>query len=214
LPPEELELSGRLRRGPRGFGVIMALDYESSEVGPYSEMLYIPGRVTLEREETGRIGRKPRSLYRGHSISDIWVTSELSRASGTENWGIPKRLGRISWEGDGGEARRVLLEDTRGGALLELEISPSGGPLNRIGAAINLPFTHRFLPRRLIQTTRTQLFSTLIEASGRVCPIFGARLKAHSGTASEICSRKVVAAFHLTQVNLLFPRPELRVNLR
>jgi hypothetical protein len=214
LPPEELERSGRVQKGPRGFGVIMILDYDSSDAGAYSEFLYIPGRVTLRREETGSFGRRPRYLYRGHSISDIWVTSELSRASGTANWGIPKRLGRIVWEDDVGYGRRMLLADARGGPLLEMTIPPVARLLSRLGESIALPFTHRFLPRRLVQTTRTQLYSTSIEASGRVRPIFGVRLKALSGTTTEICSRRVLPAFRISQVTLRFPPPELRVNLR
>jgi hypothetical protein len=72
--PEALSASfkGRL-------GVIMYLDYISSDVGPYKELLFIPGMFS--------IGGKDH-----FSITKIYVSTMASVINGQNNWGIPKEL--------------------------------------------------------------------------------------------------------------------------
>ncbi|HXK45909.1 MAG TPA: acetoacetate decarboxylase family protein [Deltaproteobacteria bacterium] len=62
-----------------GFGTIMYVDYLSSDVGPYKELLFIPGLFAF--------GRK-----RYYSITKIYVSTEDSVVNGRNNWGIPKEL--------------------------------------------------------------------------------------------------------------------------
>lgn len=70
-PPE---LRGK-RRG--GLSTVMLVDYEHSAVGPYRELLYIPG--------TYAFGGQARQ-----SITRIYVSSMESVVNGRINWGIPK----------------------------------------------------------------------------------------------------------------------------
>jgi hypothetical protein len=63
------------RRG--GLTSVMLVDYESSPVGPYRELLYIPG--------TFAFGEHVRQ-----SITRIYVSSMESVVNGRRNWGIPK----------------------------------------------------------------------------------------------------------------------------
>lgn len=67
---------GRFRGG---LGALTLVDYKTSGVGPYRELLFAPGRFELAGK-------------RGHSISKIYVSTEASVVSGRENWGIPKEL--------------------------------------------------------------------------------------------------------------------------
>jgi hypothetical protein len=60
-----------------GIGALMLVDYVESGVGPYRELLLIPGRFR-------RDGAK------GWSISKILVSTQASIDSGRTNWGIPK----------------------------------------------------------------------------------------------------------------------------
>lgn len=72
-----------------GLGAIMLVDYQDSGVGPYRELLFIPGRFELA-------GKK------AHSISKIYVSTQASLASGRANWGIPKERADFqrTFEGD------------------------------------------------------------------------------------------------------------------
>ncbi|MCS6984427.1 MAG: acetoacetate decarboxylase family protein [Leptospiraceae bacterium] len=61
------------------FPMVMFVDYDGSPIGPYYELLYIPGRF---KTHTG-------SYW---TISKIYVSTETSVRHGRENWGIPKKL--------------------------------------------------------------------------------------------------------------------------
>lgn len=68
-----------------GAGAIMLVSYESSNVGPYFELLYIPGNFKFRQKKYKR-------------ITKIYVSSELSVEHGRKNWGIPKELADFEWE--------------------------------------------------------------------------------------------------------------------
>ncbi len=71
-----------------GLGGFIIARYDHSPVGPYNELLYIPGRHLIN-------GKK--SFF----ISKIYVDSIDSVVSGQANWGIPKELAEISIEKSG-----------------------------------------------------------------------------------------------------------------
>ena len=70
-----------------GRGCVMLVDYKSSDVGPYKELLFIPGKINFN-------GKK---LY---TISKIFVSTLDSVVNGRENWGIPKEHANFSWMSD------------------------------------------------------------------------------------------------------------------
>lgn len=64
--------------GYRGWvGTVMLVDYASSNVGPYCELLFIPGLFKLKGRTT-------------FSIAKIYVSTQVSVDNGIANWGIPK----------------------------------------------------------------------------------------------------------------------------
>jgi len=65
-----------------GLGAVMLVDYNSSDVGPYYELLFIPGLFYLGGKLT-------------FSISKIYVSSYDSLWNGRENWAIPKELAQF-----------------------------------------------------------------------------------------------------------------------
>ncbi|HEX2622961.1 MAG TPA: acetoacetate decarboxylase family protein, partial [Phototrophicaceae bacterium] len=67
-----------------GFGAIMLVDYQTTPVGPYRELLFIPGQVMYPGKT-------------GYSISKIYVSSIESVIGGQTNWGIPKELAEFEW---------------------------------------------------------------------------------------------------------------------
>jgi hypothetical protein len=64
------------------------VDYLESPVGPYSELLLIPGKTRLGGSKLG-------------TISKIYVNSADSVDNGRNNWGIPKELADFNWTTEG-----------------------------------------------------------------------------------------------------------------
>ncbi|GAA5977846.1 hypothetical protein JCM11641_006089 [Rhodosporidiobolus odoratus] len=85
-----------------GCGVVMVLRYESSAVGPYDELIYIPG--LFSRKSTA--GEKVKYHF---SITRIYVSEDVSTINGRRNWSIPKHRASFKWS-----------ELPRGGTLVEV----------------------------------------------------------------------------------------------
>ncbi|KAH7338332.1 hypothetical protein B0J17DRAFT_662121 [Rhizoctonia solani] len=71
-----------------GLGTIQLIRYHSSPVGPYDELLYVPGQMNY------KVGD---SSVSGLSITRIYVSSFASVVNGRRNWNIPKRLARFEF---------------------------------------------------------------------------------------------------------------------
>lgn len=92
LPPE---LKGKFKGG---LGYLMMVNYQKSPVGPYRELLFIPGKFFPDGKQ---------------SITKIYVDSEASTQNGRVNWGIPKRTLPFSWEEENGMISiKVFSEDS------------------------------------------------------------------------------------------------------
>ena len=79
-----------------GFGSVMLVDYESSEAGPYGELLFIPGKFRFN-------GRKL------DTISKIYVSTMESVVNGRANWGIPKEKADFSFEKSGDDEEKAIV---------------------------------------------------------------------------------------------------------
>lgn len=76
-----------------GLGYVMLVNYETSPVGPYYELLFIPGKF---------------APYGKQAITKIYVSTDASTRNGQANWGIPKETLPISWDkNEGKESIRV-----------------------------------------------------------------------------------------------------------
>ncbi|KAL4875707.1 hypothetical protein BJY04DRAFT_154372 [Aspergillus karnatakaensis] len=62
---------------------VMIVRYEDTDVGPYDELILIPGRATNPHSKTARSEMR---------ISTIYVSTEASVWNGRRNWNIPKHL--------------------------------------------------------------------------------------------------------------------------
>ncbi|RZK00390.1 MAG: acetoacetate decarboxylase, partial [Flavobacterium sp.] len=71
--------------GLLGLGTVMLVDYTTSDVGPYKELLFVPGRFSFNKPADNTWG-----------ISKIYVSSYYSVWNGRENWGIPKELAEFN----------------------------------------------------------------------------------------------------------------------
>ncbi|KAG8414781.1 hypothetical protein J3459_009686 [Metarhizium acridum] len=107
-----------------GLAMIQILRYRDSPVGPYDEMLVVPGSFDWSRDTSaGRpaeVGRNPR-------ISRIYVSQERSCYNGRLNWNTPKHLARFDWSFGPNDSVTVKVypHDTHGDAS---EARPSAVP--------------------------------------------------------------------------------------
>jgi hypothetical protein len=76
-----------------GLGMVQVIRYNSSPVGPYDEMLMVPGNFEYTREVTGKDGKIRREKRRNLKVSRIYVSQEGTcwngRKSGSPNCSIP-----------------------------------------------------------------------------------------------------------------------------
>ncbi|TSA38853.1 MAG: hypothetical protein D4R64_01595 [Porphyromonadaceae bacterium] len=116
-----------------GLGYVMLVDYEDSPVGPYHELLFIPGKTRLGGSKLG-------------TITKIYVDSIDSMVNGRNNWGIPKELTDFKWTQEG---RQHLIQVGSLMPWLEIVLEPGSIPF---------PIDTRFLPIHLQQELDNQKF--------------------------------------------------------
>jgi hypothetical protein len=128
---EWVETSGMLPRHLKGkfkggLGYIMLVNYEKSPVGPYHELLIIPGKFRKSKKQ---------------AITKIYVDTEASTQNGRNNWGIPKETLPFTWKKENG---KDLIEIKSGEKVIFSTEITSGG--------ITFPVTTAVLPINLCQT--------------------------------------------------------------
>ena len=132
--------------GYRGYvGTVMLVDYHTSGVGPYRELLFIPGVFSMGGQTT-------------FSISKIYVSSYDSVWNGIENWGIPKELAdfNITTLPNG---TRVYAVSRDGRSFFLAQVKPW---------SFSFPITTELLPSfRVMQERRGQRLLTHPQATGK-----------------------------------------------
>jgi hypothetical protein len=129
LPRAELDASRFTPPALRGarsgpFAYAMFVDYAHAPVGPYHELLFIPG---IFRDRSGS----------AFTITKIYVSSAASVAAGRRNWGMPKELAEFEVGYGVGGARVDRVRMSVGGrqaAAFTFQHWPLGVPL--IGSLI------------------------------------------------------------------------------
>lgn len=192
-PPWDLRASGLvlILRGQSGLqgdvyggplAALMLVNYEHTPVGPYRELLFIPG---VRKNQRGR----------HFSIDQIWVDSHESVQGGRENWGIPKQYAEFAWTED---------QDH-----LSVQVQKNGGEVFfsaafRLGGFRFPIVSGPFFPM-LYQTLNGMEYWTKPQASGR-----GRWAKlvsmetTHEGLPSAAEAR-VVAAVKIDSCEMVFP---------
>lgn len=91
-----------------GLGTWMLVNYTSSNVGPYFELLYMPGNF----EYRGKLYKR---------VTKIYVSSQLSVREGIRNWAVPKELADFDWQSDG-DSTHVEVR-TKGTTFFSLDLT-------------------------------------------------------------------------------------------
>ncbi len=123
-----------------GLGYLMLVNYHKSPVGPYHELLLIPGKFNPESKQ---------------SITKIYVDSEASTQNGRANWGIPKETLPFSWVEENGQTSIQIFAGDH--TIFSCEVNPVGLPL---------PMSTSLLPIDLLQIYHEVNFFTKPTGSG------------------------------------------------
>jgi len=173
--------------GPLGW--VMYVDYSETPVGPYRELLFIPGSF--------RFGS--RRLF---SVTKIYVSTQASVDNGRRNWGIPKELASFEVERRG---KRVEQLRVRMGSAPVAELTLRHGTLP-------LPFTSALVPPRL-RTLGQRLAGTSFEvtpsARGTLQRTAVEQAWSDSALFAPLTTRSILAAFRLSNVSLTFPEAKI-----
>ncbi|MCS6849481.1 MAG: acetoacetate decarboxylase family protein [Anaerolineae bacterium] len=167
-------------------GAMMLVDYRETNVGPYRELLFMPGRFDLGRTRT-------------FSISKIYVSTEASVRGGIENWGIPKELASFARErrGDGSEAFSAALD---GQVFFSAELMPFGP---------RFPISSSLVPLTVAQASHDDLLVTRSTAKGsaRLCRV--REMRVDGARFPDVARIKPIAVIAVNDFHMTFPVPEV-----
>ncbi len=173
-----------------GLGALLLVDYAESPVGPYHELLYIPGVFKF----AGRY------MF---SISKIFVSSSDSQWNGVENWGIPKEVADFD----------VLMNNVEGGQPEETwVVSRDRKPFFSVNikrTGWKFPISTALFPLKIGQERRHELLITAPEAKGK-----GQRIRA-TGWFSDpnyfpvVNESSLLGSLAIRDFNMKFPFPHI-----
>lgn len=171
------------RRGRLAY--VMFVDYASSDVGPYHELLFIPGSL-------------PFSDGRHLTISKIYVSSQASVVNGQANWGIPKELCDfdVRYGADGIDCVRLSRD---GQVFAELDFSHH---------LFRLPFNGRLIPaalRTLGQHWQGREFLYAPAAGGHIKPARLRRVRIDPAHFPDLAQGRVLGCVKVTDFAMQFP---------
>jgi hypothetical protein len=169
-----------------GLGALMLVDYESSEAGPYRELLLIPGTFRWND-------------YHRHAISRIWVSSPASVVNGRANWGIPKQLAEFTTSKQPGRRETWDVKED-GNTFFSAQI--------RYGR-VPLPMHTALVPFPLLQWLGGKGFLTRFSGYGigRLATL--ENLVVNSDVFPDISGRRPILGLEIEPFFITFPLPEM-----
>lgn len=173
-----------------GTGAIAWMNYKSSPVGPYRELLYIPGKFEASRKG------KVKKFY---SISQIFVSSWESVVSGRANWGIPKD-------------RADFMVETLPTGEDHLTASMDGvqiAELTTKAGLFRMPVNTGLFPIRLMQKWQGQTFFIKLAVSAGVEWLTSVKLSGDGKYIPDLSDLNPLGAVKLDNFKITFPVPEI-----
>lgn len=163
-----------------GIGFVMLVDYTDSPVGPYHELLIMPGKARIDK-------RKSRT------VSRIYVDTFESMYDGRSNWGLPKEVTDFKWTQ---KDRRHLIQAGSFGSWFEMRLEVGSIPF---------PIHSRMLPLRLHQELDGMKYSVTPVASGtgRFCLVKDVKVDPYY--FPELNMLEPLAAIYVDPFRMTFP---------
>lgn len=170
-------------------GTVMLVDYATSAVGPYHEILFVPGRLNFDKKKI-------------FSISKIYVSSQDSVENGIANWGIPKELAnfKITTLGEQEEIIEVHIE---GKTFFKAHLHKR---------SFKFPITTKFFPLKLAQKLGHDLLITNSPAKGKASFAKLLNIEVDSSHFPPISQLKPLSVLAVSGFEMEFPHPEIISN--
>ncbi|CAH0996152.1 hypothetical protein EMA8858_02282 [Emticicia aquatica] len=170
-------------------GTVMLVNYETSEVGPYQELLFVPGRLNFDNKK----------LF---SISKIYVSSQDSVLNGRENWGIPKELADFKLSKPN-EKESIVEVKIEGKTFFKAHLH------NR---SFSFPITTKFFPLKLAQKLRNDLLITSSPAKGKASFAKILSIEVDNTFFPDISQIKPLMILAVQDFEMTFPEPIIMKN--
>lgn len=167
-----------------GLSSVMLVKYEDSDVGPYNELLFIPGLFKIE----GKIRMM---------VTKIYVDSEASVHNGRNNWGIPKELAKITWDE---QQKTVVFNCTKGDrTILFAEFKKP---------SIKFPVFASLNPFNFYQELegRSYTFKPLGRGKGGICRV--KKVASDGFHFPELWEGKKISNFYVSSFDMIFPKAQ------
>ncbi len=171
-----------------GLGTFMCVNYTSSNVGPYFELLFIPGKIDLKCKNLAKIKA-------GFTISKIYVSSQTSVENGISNWGIPKELADFQWN---------IINDKE----IEIKVSKNGHiffKANFRKKRLEIPVNSSIIPLNIIQKLNKKYYLTKPKAKGKMAFSNLKHLEIDGDFFPKIDKIKPLVGVNIINFNMTFP---------
>jgi hypothetical protein len=174
-------------------GSVMLVNYQSSPVGPYRELLFIPGKFKLD--DKNGINARPQS------ITKIYVNSEKSTQNGRENWGIPKetavfRRNLVDKNFITGDTECIELLDANGKPFFSITLRAFG---------LSFPITTAMMPIHLMQNLNDKTYFTTPSGKGKGQLVSIKDLKINGDYFPDLTQAKPLMAIKVSDFTMEFP---------
>ncbi len=165
-------------------GMVMLVNYQVSPVGPYGELLFIPGMFHYKGK------------YYWH-ISKIYVSSLDSVINGRANWGIPKELAEFEFKNldQGIHSVKVM---TNGEMVFDCHFKDR---------SLGFPLSTSILPFQFIQPLNAKEYVTHPKGSGKAFFSPPQDLVTGHGLFPSIGTQRRLTSLHIPNFSLAFPNP-------
>ena len=171
-----------------GTGAVAWMNYRSSPVGAYSELLYIPGKFEVLRRG------KLKKLY---SISQSYVSTWESVIGGRTNWGIPKDRADFVVETlpDGEDHLSASLDGTQIAGL-----TASAG-------LFRMPVNTGLFPVTIVQRWQGRSFFIKLAVSAGIEWLTSIKVTGDGVHIPDLSDIKPLGAIKLDRFKITFPTP-------
>lgn len=164
-----------------GIGSVMLVDYHTSDVGPYRELLFIPGQFQL--------GSK-----RYYAITKIYVSTIVSVENGRINWAIPKEQADFDIQNNG----HTFVVTQAGKSILDSSIK---------SRRLSLPVNTAWSPLKLSlgQIQNGSLYITAPAAKGKIQPASILDVRVNPALFPDIGQFRPLVAVRVRDFTMTFP---------
>jgi hypothetical protein len=165
-----------------GFGALMLVDYSTSDAGPYSELLFIPGKFK----------HKGKKL---NTISNIYVSTMESVENGRRNWAIPKEPAEFSFQSTGPHTEKISVS-SGDSTIAEFTLESCG---------ISFPVNTKLFPFPLVQYHEESYYYTtfLGNGTGKLAKLKDVHI--NSSLFPDISGFKPLIAINVEPFKITFP---------